>query len=308
MRELPPLNALRVFDVTARCKSFSQAAEQLHLTQGAVSKQIQTLEQYFGFALFVRHPRQSLILTPEAQKLVPAVRESFRALEEVTRGLTQRNATLSIKIPTCAMRWVLPKIVRFRAAAPDIDIQLTTTLSHKIDFGAEPFDAAIVYGERSALGHSECVQLFPELLTPVCAPALRERIKLDTLQDLSAHTLLHPTRDHADWAVWLQAAGAPHVRADKGQNFETMDLAIDAALLGFGVAIADVLLTADDVAAGRLMRPFELTVPTGQHFCLVFPERSARNSKLVAFRDWLVETTEPPESLRGQHADADQTP
>ncbi|HEU0203087.1 MAG TPA: LysR substrate-binding domain-containing protein [Burkholderiaceae bacterium] len=291
MRELPPLNALRVFDVTARCKSFSQAAEQLHLTQGAVSKQIQTLEQYFGFALFVRHPRQNLILTPEAQRLVPAVRESFRVLEEVTRGLTQRTATLSLKIPTCAMRWVLPKIVRFRAAAPDIDVQLTTTMSHKVDFGAEPFDAAVVYGERSALGHSDCVPLFPELLTPVCAPALRERLPLDTLQDLAAHTLLHPTRDHADWTTWLQAAGAMDIRTDKGQNFETMDLAIDAALLGFGVAIADVLLTADDLAAGRLVRPFELTVPTGQHYCLVFPERSVRNSTLATFRDWLADHT-----------------
>jgi LysR family glycine cleavage system transcriptional activator len=292
MRELPPLNALRVFDVAAHCRSFSQAAEQLHLTQGAVSKQIQTLEQYFGFALFVRHPRQNLILTPEAQKLVPAVRESFRALEEVTRGLTQRTATLSIKIPTCAMRWVLPKIVRFRATAPDIDIQLTTTLSHKIDFGAEPFDAGIVYGERSALGHSACVRLFAELLTPVCTPALRERLRLDSVSDLASHTLLHPARDHADWSTWLQAAGAGTVRADRGQHFETMDLAIDAALLGFGVAIADVLLTADEVAAGRLVRPFDLGVPTGLHYCLVFPERSLRNGKLATFRDWLVENTE----------------
>src|SRR5258706_6304019 len=293
-RELPPLNALRVFDVTARCQSFSQAAEQVCLTQGAVSRQIQTLEEYFGFALFVRHPRRHLALTPEARALEPAVRESFRALEEITQRLTRRTAGLTLKIPTCTMRWMLPKIMQFRVSRPDIDIQLTTTLSHRVDFECEPFDAAVVYGERAAVGYDQRVALFAELITPVCAPALAAQPRLATPGDLANHTLLHPTRDHADWRQWLNAAGVGHVRADLGQNFETMDLAMDAAVHGFGVAIGDCLLSADEVAAGRLIRPFDLTLATGQHYYLVIPERSARAAKLAQFRDWLMEHLNTP--------------
>jgi len=293
-RELPPLNALRVFDVTARCQSFSQAAEQLCLTQGAVSRQIQSLEEYFGFALFVRHPRRHLALTPEARALEPTVRESFRALEEVTQRLTRRASGLTLKIPTCAMRWMLPKIMKFRTTRPEIDILLTTTLSHRVDFESEPFDAAVVYGERAAIGYDQRVPLFAELITPLCAPALVAQNRLASPADLVNHTLLHPTRDHADWRQWLSAAGAAQVRADLGQNFETMDLAMDAAVQGFGVAIGDCLLSADDVAAGRLVRPFDLTLATGQHYYLVVPERSARAHKLAEFRDWLIEHLKTP--------------
>ncbi|WP_372524930.1 LysR substrate-binding domain-containing protein [Piscinibacter sp.] len=289
MRELPPLNALRVFDVTARCQSFSQAAQQLYLTQGAVSRQIQTLEQFFGFALFVRHPRKDLSLTHEGEMLVPVVRECFRSLQEVTQRLTQRATGLSLKIPTCAMRWVLPKIMRFRAVQPDIDIQITTTLSHRVDFDCEPFDAAIVYGEHAATGHGERVTLFAEVLTPACAPALLVERPLLRPDDLAGHTLLHPTRDHADWRRWLDAAGASDVSAERGQNFETMDLAMDAAVHGFGVTVGDCLLMSDDVAAGRLVRPFDLALPTGQHYDLVLPTRSAPGAKVAKFRDWLVE-------------------
>jgi len=286
-RELPPLHSLRVFDVTARCRSFSQAAEQLCLTQGAVSRQIQSLEDYFGFALFVRHPRKPLALTPEALVLAPTVRESLRALEEVTQRLTRRASGLTLKIPTCAMRWMLPKIMGFRSVEAEVDIQLTTTLSHSVDFDSEPFDAAVVYGERAARGYAQRGALFAEVLTPVCAPALAKRLR--TPADLDKHTLLHPTRDHADWRRWLDAAGATKVRADLGQNFETMDLAVYAAVHGFGVAIGDRLLSDEEVAAGRLVRPFELAVATGEHYFLVVPERSLRSTKVMRFRDWLLE-------------------
>lgn len=281
MRELPPLNALRVFDVTARCASFSQAAQQLCLTQGAVSRQIQSLEQFFGFPLFVRHPRQRLMLTAEGQLLEPVARAAFLRIEEVTQQLSRRSSVLALKIPTCAMRWMLPKIMRLRATQPDIEIQLTTTLSHTVDFATEPFDAAVVFGADAAHGHLERVPLFAEVLSPVCTPAMQAT--LTCVDDLARHTLLHPTRDHADWRRWLDAAGAPQVRADVGPNFETMDLAADAAVQGFGVAISDCMLVADDIAAGRLVQPFALRLDTGQHYYLVYPERSAAAAKLASF-------------------------
>ena len=293
-RELPPLHSLRVFDVAARCRSFSQAAEQLCLTQGAVSRQVQSLEEYFGFALFVRHSRRPLALTPQALVLAPTVRESLRALEEVTQRLTQRASELTLKIPTCTMRWMLPKIMRFRAAEADVDIQLTTTLSHRVDFDSEPFDAAIVYGERAAQGSAQRAELFAEVLTPVCAPALAKRLRIPA--DLDKHTLLHPSPDHPDWRRWLDAAGADEVRSDRGPSFETMDLAVDAAVQGFGVAIGDCLLAADEVAAGRLIRPFKLTVTTGEHYLLVIPERSLRSTKVMRFRDWMLEQHSNPEN------------
>ena len=289
MRELPPLNALRVFDLTARCRSFSEAAQQLFLTQGAVSRQIQTLEQYFGFSLFVRHPRKDLSLTPEGEMLAPTVRECFRSLHDVTQRLSQRANGLALKIPTCAMRWVLPKILRFRSVRPDIDVQITTTLSHDVDFDREPFDAAIVYGEKAAAGQGEHIALFNEVLTPACSPALLQTLALRSTGDLAAHTLLHPTRDHADWRRWLDAAGAPQVSAERGQTFETMDLALDAAAHGFGVALADCLLMADDVRAGHLVRPFEFTLNTGQRYHLVLPRQRAPSANLAQLRDWIVE-------------------
>lgn len=288
MRELPPLNALRVFDVAARSDSFSQAAQQLHLTQGAVSRQIQSLEQFFGCALFVRHPRQRLVLTAEGQLLEPVARAAFAQIEDVTRQLSRRSSVLALKIPTCAMRWMLPKIMRLRASQPDIDLQLTTTVSHRVDFATEPFDAAVVYGDDAAHGHLVRVPLFAEVLSPVCTPALQAT--LASVDDLARHTLLHPTRDHADWRRWLDAAGAPQVRADTGPDFETMDLATDAAVQGFGVAISDCLLVADDLASGRLVQPFALRLHTGQHYYLVYPERSASAAKLAHLCQALAQT------------------
>ncbi len=293
MRDLPPLNALRVFDVTARSRSFSEAAKILFMTQGAVSRQIQTLEQYFGVPLFVRHPRKDLCMTPLGQMLEPTVHECFRSLQDITQRLNQHASSLSLKIPTCVMRWVLPKIMRFNSVRPDIDIQITTTLSHRVDFDREPFDAAIVYGEKSAAGYGEHVALFDEVLTPACSPSLLQGGALRSLDDLATQTLLHPTRDHADWRRWLEAAGASHISAVRGQSFETMDLALDAASRGFGIAVADCLLMADDVQAGHLVCPFDLTVATGQRYYLVLPRQPALNSNLAQLRDWIVEQVRP---------------
>jgi LysR family glycine cleavage system transcriptional activator len=207
------------------------------------------------------------------------------------------------------MRWVLPKIMRFRAVQPEIDVQITTTLSHNVDFGRELFDAAIVYGEQAAAGHGERHELFAEVLTPLVAPSVLATRPLQSVGDLAKHTLLHPTRDHADWRRWLNAAGATHIAADRGQNFETMDLAMDAAVHGFGVAIGDCLLAADDVAAGRLTRPFDQTLATGEHYYLVLPERGAPGPRLTLFRDWLLEHVDLREaSIAATNRPTEETP
>ncbi|HEV3105942.1 MAG TPA: LysR substrate-binding domain-containing protein [Trinickia sp.] len=287
MRRLPPLNALLVFETVARHGSFTRAAEQLCVTQGAVSRQILALEDYYEFPLFKRHAR-GLTLTAEGEMLLPAVKEGFGRIEEVSLRLTRQRTDLALKVPTCVMRWMLPRIMRFQAEHSDLKVQITTTWQHDVDFRAEPFDAAIVYG--SSPGNDvEAMPLFDERLTPVCAPQLLEQKPLANVADLMGHTLLHPTRDHRDWKRWLAFVGARGVDANVGPSFETLDLATNAAMQGFGVAIGDATLAAEDVAAKRLVMPFDALVESGSRYYFVYPESVAHLSKVARFCEWLAE-------------------
>lgn len=289
MRRLPPLNALQIFETVARHRSFTRAAEHLCLTQGAVSRQILALEDYYGFPLFKRHAK-GLTLTAEGELLLPAVKESFARIEEISLRLTRQRTDLALKVPTCVMRWMLPKIMRFQGEYPDLHVQITTTWQHDVDFEVEPFDAAIVYG-TSPGADVQAVPLIEERLTPVCAPELLVDKPLARAEDLARHTLLHPTRDHRDWKMWLAHAGvseAGGVDASHGPSFETLDLATNAALQGFGVAISDLALIEEDVAAKRLVRPFDTVLTTGARYFFVYPESVAHLQKVQCFREWLA--------------------
>ncbi|HEV3423199.1 MAG TPA: LysR substrate-binding domain-containing protein [Paraburkholderia sp.] len=285
MRRLPPLNALQIFETVARHRSFTRAADHLCLTQGAVSRQIQTLEEYYGFPLFTRHAK-GLVLTMEGEQLLPTVIDSFSRIEEISLRLTRQRTDLALKVPTCLMRWILPKIMRFQAEYPDIQLQLTTTWQHDVDFQVEPFDAAIIYGSSPGADvHS--IALFDEQLTPVCAPSLLEAKPIDSVADLARHTLLHPTRDHRDWKMWLAYAHAPQIDADLGQSFETLDLATNAATQGFGVAISDCSLVSEDVASKRLAMPFNIVLTTGARYYFVYPDSLTHQHKVNLFREWI---------------------
>jgi len=285
MRRLPPLNALQIFETVARHRSFTRAAEHLCLTQGAVSRQILALEDYYQFPLFKRHAK-GLTLTAEGELLLPAVKESFARIEEISLRLTRQRTDLALKVPTCVMRWMLPKIMQFQADYPDLHVQITTTWQHDVDFQVEPFDAAIVYG-TSAGADVQAVPLFEERLTPVCAPQLLQDKPLVKAADLSRHTLLHPTRDHRDWKMWLDHVDARDVDANLGPSFDTLDLATNAALQGFGVAISDLALIEEDVAAQRLVRPFDTVLTTGARYYFVYPDSVAHQQKVNLFRDWI---------------------
>jgi LysR family glycine cleavage system transcriptional activator len=286
MRRLPPLNALQVFETVARHRSFTRAADELCVTQGAVSRQILALEDYYRFPLFRRHPR-GLTLTAEGEALLPAVKESFARIEEVSLRLTRRHTDLALKVPTCVMRWTLPRIMRFQREHPDLQLQITTTWRHDVDFEVEPFDAAIVYGSVPGPG-LRALTLFEERLTPVCSPQLIADKPLAQVADLSAHTLLHPTRDHRDWKLWLAHVGAAGIDADVGPSFDTLDLATNAAVQGFGVALGDVTLAAEDIAAKRLVTPFDNLVESGARYYLVCPDSATHLRKVERFWDWLA--------------------
>ncbi|MBH3413717.1 LysR substrate-binding domain-containing protein [Pseudomonas putida] len=285
MKRLPPLPALYTFLVTAQHCNFTRAAQQLHITQGAVSRQIAGLEEHLGYALFQRQAR-GLSLTREGQDWLPRVQQIFSLVEQGVREVGGRSATLQLKAPTCVMRWLLPRLMEWQALRPDVPVELTTTVQHGVDLRREGFDAAVVYGD--APNHGLRVRkLFDEQLTPVCAPSLLNGpVALQRIQDLARHMLLHPSRDEHDWRLWLQAAGVDLQAQGPKQHFETLDMAMAMASQGTGVAIGDWALIADDLRGGRLCTPFALKVQTGKGYYLVSQAKGLPPG-LLELLDWL---------------------
>ena len=284
MKRLPPLPALHTFWVTSQCCNFTRAAEQLHITQGAVSRQIAGLESQLGYALFLRQAR-GLSLTEEGREWALRAQHVFGLLGDALEQIGSRRETLQLKASTCVMRWLLPRLMQWRQDRPDVPVELTTTVACTVDFRREPFDVAVVYapiGEPSA----EARHLFDEQLTPVCAPALLGA--LHTPADLQHQVLLHPSRDERDWTLWLAAANTRLSNLAQGYHFETLDLAMTVASQGSGVAIGDSALIGEDVRAGRLATPFELQVPTGMGYYLVYRPGAEPSAGLEALMNWLV--------------------
>ncbi|MFS9771367.1 LysR substrate-binding domain-containing protein [Enterobacter chuandaensis] len=256
--------------------NLTRAAAELCLTQGAVSRKIASLEAWFGFPLFERHAR-GLRLSPQGSALLPELQSSFEQLLSVADQARSPHTVIRLKAPTCAMRWLVPRLLEVEREQPDLQIALTTTTDHNVNFKTESYDAAIVFGTHMSAGDL----LFEEALTPVFSP-VRAGAALDSL------TFLHPTRDKTDWSLWLAKQEGPGVAMHKNQHFDTMDLAITAAIQGLGVAIADETLVAEDVRAGRLMRPCETSVKTGASYRLVLRETPGLENGLAAFRACLL--------------------
>ena len=172
MKRLPPLPALHTFLITAQCCNFTRAAEQLYITQGAVSRQIAGLEEHLGYELFIRQAR-GLDLTAEGREWLPRVQQIFGLIDEAVEQIGEKRETLQLKAPTCVMRWLLPRLLQWQRERPDVPVELTTTVKHGVDFHREQFDAAVMYGappDSSLASH----HLFDEQLTPVCSKPLLE--------------------------------------------------------------------------------------------------------------------------------------
>jgi len=288
MKRLPPLTTLHTFLITAQCCNFTRAAEQLCITQGAVSRQIAGLEDHLGYALFQRQAR-GLSLTAEGQAWLPRIQQVFSLIGEAVEQIGEKRQTLQLKAPTCVMRWLLPRLLQWQKERPDVPVELTTTVRHGVDFQREAFDAAVVYGPPPDASLA-CLHLFDEQLTPVCSrPILEGPVPLRDPIDLQQHLLLHPTADERDWKAWLDAADVKLSNVSKGQHFETLDLAMSMASQGTGVAIGDWSLIGDDLSAGRLVMPFELKVRTGLGYHLVYPRKPQASGPLQELMGWLVE-------------------
>ena len=290
-RQLPPLYALRAFEAAARLSSFTRAGEELSITQSAVSRHVRTLEDHFGWRLFVRSGR-SLQLTEAARLLLPGVREGFSALERACEALRGEDDILCMKAPsTLTMRWLLARLSRFRHLQPGNEVQLTSAwmdVDH-VDFNQEPFDCAVLLSDGVFPANWEVRRLFSELLIPVGAPDLLDDAPWDERR-LASIELLHPTPDKRDWRAWLERMGlTDKVSLKGGQVFDTLELGMIAAARGYGISMGDLLMVAEDVAQGRLSLPWPTAVPSGMDYYMVWPRNRPGGERLQRLSAFLQE-------------------
>ena len=299
-RRLPPLNALRAFEAAARHMNFSRAAEELSVTPGAVSQQIQNLEDYIGAPLFKRTPK-GLLLTDAAQTALPALREAFDRLAEAASLLTAaedgRRLTVSVA-PSFAAKWLVPRLGRFEAAHPEVDVWVSAGLE-LVDFTGGEVDLAIRYGSGRYPG-LEVTRLLGETVSPVVSPKLLEATPLHDLADLSHQILLHdgsPDADDScpDWAMWLAARGVKGVDGARGPRFNQSSLVIEAAVNGRGVALAKRTLAQADLDAGRLVQPFDISTAVDFAYYVVHPKAKGRLAQVRAFVAWILAEAETHE-------------
>lgn len=278
-----PLNALRAFEASARHLSFTRAAIELCVTQAAVSHQVKGLEARLGASLFRRLPR-GLALTDEGYALLPTLGDSFDRIAELIEGIAAGTATqlLSVaSVGTFATGWLLPRLDRFRAAHPRIDLRLFTN-NNRVDLAGEGLDCAIRFGE-GAWHATEAVPLVEAPLTPLCTAPFAQR--LATPHDLLALPLLRSYRAD-EWPRWFAASGlaAPTLR---GPVFDSSLAMAEAALQGVGVALAPPLMLARHLEDGVLIRPFATQIATGRYW-LTWLQSRPPNPALLAFREWIV--------------------
>jgi LysR family transcriptional regulator, glycine cleavage system transcriptional activator len=288
-RNLPPLRALQAFDATARWLTVTRAADELFVTPGAVSQQLKALEAWFEVPLFRRDGRR-LALTEAGHQLLPRVRAGFDELARATDGLVAHRSRPALRVtapPSLAAKWLLPRLSRFRAAWPQTDLDISIT-SRVLDFQADDVHVAIrcCQGSRSGLW---AVPLLTYELMPVCSPGLLAHIPLHVPADLRLHTLLHDKTLRAceDWGRWLELAGAHDVDSSGGIRFNHSAHAYQAAIEGCGIVLAKSALVSDDLAAGRLVRPFLLSIPASHCYQVLCPHTVASEPNVTAFYDWL---------------------
>ncbi|HEX2562028.1 transcriptional regulator GcvA [Phenylobacterium sp.] len=309
-RRLPPLNALRAFEAAARHLNFSRAADELSVTPGAVSQQIQNLEDYVGAALFKRTPK-GLLLTDAAQTALPALREAFDRLAEAASLLTAavdgRRLTLTAA-PSFAAKWLVPRLGKFEDAHPQVDVWLSAGID-LVDLTAGEVDLAIRYGAGRYPG-MEVRRLMSETVIPVASPDLMATNPISQPSDLARHVLLHdgspePDDSCPDWTMWLAARGVKGVDGTRGPRFNQSSLVIEAAANGRGVALAKRTLAQADLDAGRLVAPLQDQTAVDFAYYLVHPKAKGRLPQVKAFIGWIeAEAAEHEEKLRNLDAGA----
>jgi LysR family transcriptional regulator, glycine cleavage system transcriptional activator len=290
LRQLPPLNAVRAFESAARNASFTRAASELRVSQGAVSRHIACLEQWLQVKLFTRIHR-GIELTPQGRAFFQIVRNALDLIEsgagQLKHSPDERRLRLKLP-PTFAIRWLVPRLVRFHARHPKIDVQITT--SHdRADFDREDIDISIYSWPEPPTG-ANYRRVLDEVLLPVCAPGLPAKgASLRVPEDLAHHVLLCSLNRPRDWPAWLAAAKVDHIDGNRGLKFENAALAYQAAIDELGIMIAQYALVEDDINTGRLMAPFSLRVATGRGYYMAAHPNRVQTARVKAFADWILE-------------------
>ncbi len=284
---LPPMQALRAFDATARARSLTRAAESLNLTHSAISHQIKALEADFGVRLIERAGR-GIRLTDEGERFATRLRDVLADLGDAVREATERTHSRQLRvsvIPSFAARWLLPRVGRFFAAHPEIDLDVSAN-NQLIDFRRDNVDLGIRHGLGDWPGLvSE--YFLDDFYFPVCSPKLANGRLPPRPEDLARYTLLRS--DGEPWKPWFEAAGLDWPEPPRGPTFNDSSHTVQAAIDGQGVALARSSLIGDDVRNGVLVQLFDIVVPSARKYFLVYPPRLAGSPKLAPFRKWLFD-------------------
>jgi LysR family glycine cleavage system transcriptional activator len=291
---LPPLNALRAFEAAGRLGSFKEAAAELHVTPGAVSQHVRLLEEWLGASLFERHNRR-VKLTPAAQAYLDEIGPLFEQLSQATAryGVPETvSRKLSVNAPaTFTLRWLVPRLAKFRAEHPDVEVKVETS-NGPLESLKENHDIVIRGGPDTFYGYSMQPFLSEERL-PVCSPALLQRVPLRLPGDLRQHTLLHTSSLPRLWPDWLASAQIPALRPAAALTFDHFYLTLQAAIDGIGIAMGPTALVSDDLAAGRLVAPFTGPRLQSRSYCTYVPDEKFGDELVVLFRSWLEREASP---------------
>ncbi|MEI6893120.1 MAG: transcriptional regulator GcvA [Colwellia sp.] len=294
---LPPLKALRAFEVSARQLSFTRAAEELFVTQAAISHQIKILEDHLGLKLFMRKNR-ALFLTEEGQTYYLDIKNIFNSLHDATERLLTRGAKGSITVSSqasFAIQWLVPRLTAFNALHGDIDVRIKAVDQAENSL-TEDVDVAIYYG-RGSWPNIHADKLHTEYLIPVCSPLLLQdnmangKKALLSLEDLSEHTLLHDT-SRKGWQRWFKQVGVKGANVNHGPIFSHSAMVLQAALHGQGVALAYSVLAKPDIDSGRLVCPFNDVLVSKNAYFIVCRESQKEIGKITAFTQWMLDMVE----------------
>jgi LysR family glycine cleavage system transcriptional activator len=292
-RRLPPLNALRSFEAAARYENFTRAAEELHVTQSAVSQQVKALEAQIGVKLFNRE-RQRLKITPAGRDYLVEIREALDHVGAATERLVQRHSAGVLTVSTSqdfAAKWLVHRLARFAAANPGIDLRVSATM-HNVDFAREDVDVAVGHGDGNWPG-LDATRLCAEQIFAVCSPKLlagRDRLRRPA--DVLKWPLLRLEDQSKAWERWFALAGVAAPERLPGPVLNRASMLIDAAIDGQGVALARTILAAWDLISGRIVRPFDLSWRPAGTYWIVCPKPAASIRKIAAFRQWLLAEAE----------------
>jgi LysR family glycine cleavage system transcriptional activator len=295
-RKLPPLNSLKSFEAAGRLLSFTLAAQELNVTQAAISHQIKVIEDFLGVSLFYRLPRK-LALTEQGKKLLPEVSDAFDHLTSAIRTVSKdpTNNQLSVRLaPSFAAKWLSPKLKYFWLQYPEVDLCLFHAHS-AVDFNRESIDIAVTYGKGNWPGVvSEKILSLD--FSPVCAPSFLTNDKpLSDVNNLRYYTLLHDA-NYECWTEWLKLAGVSDIPSNKGTTIDDTNVLIQAAVDGQGVALGSTTFVEDHIEAGRLVKPFDITLVNDFAYYIVYPESHLDNPAVCAFRNWLLELLDENDS------------